>query len=101
MLEKGMDEQESGKYLRNLFWSHSPNIDIGLSIQELRISNICQYYRNKIEYPCRSKHCSTHYQPFDLYSFICSSTVAKSSVKRWVCPICGVRAYHIVRDLYL
>lgn len=70
-------------------------------MDQLRISNNCQFYGEKIIYPCRSRHCINHYQPFDVYSFICSSVRAKGSIKRWKCPICGVRAYDIVRDLYL
>lgn len=91
-----MEEGESKQYLQTLFWKSS-----SLEMEQLRISDKCQFYRERIRHPCRSRHCSTHYQPFDLYSLICSSVRAKSSVKRWKCPICGARAYDIVRDLHL
>lgn len=40
-------------------------------------------------------------QPFDLTSFIVSSISAKTSTRRWKCPICDRRAYDLVIDKYI
>jgi SUMO ligase MMS21 Smc5/6 complex component len=72
-----------------------------LKVERMSISLKCQYYGNKISYPIRSKHCSSHYQPFDLNNFIFSSLQAKNSTKKWKCPICDKRAYDIIVDGYV
>ena len=70
-------------------------------IEKFAISLKCQFYKNRIQIPVRSKLCYTHYQPFDLINFINSSIHAKVSVKKWKCPICDKRAYDIVVDKYI
>lgn len=40
-------------------------------------------------------------QPFDLANFIISSINAKTSTRRWKCPICDRRAYDLVIDKYI
>ena len=40
-------------------------------------------------------------QPFDLANFIISSINAKTSTKKWKCPICDRRAYDLVIDQYI
>ena len=72
-----------------------------LMIEKLSVSLKCQFYGNRIQIPVRSRLCSTHYQPFDLLSFVNSSTFAKTSTKKWKCPICDKRAYNIVVDSYI
>lgn len=51
--------------------------------------------------PSRSRLCNTHIQPFDLMNFINSSIHAKTSTKRWKCPICDKRAYDLIIDRYI
>lgn len=70
-------------------------------IEKLSISLKCQFYYSRIKIPVRSKLCSTHYQPFDLMNFISSSIQAKTSSKKWKCPICDKRAYDLVVDNYI
>lgn len=72
-----------------------------LKIEKISVSLRCQYYGNRMKYPVRSKLCTSHYQPFDLHNFIYSSIFAKTSTKKWKCPICDKRAYDIVIDEYI
>jgi len=52
--------------------------------------------------PAKSRLCQTkHMQPFDLTNFIISSITAKTSTRRWKCPICDRRAYDLVIDKYI
>ena len=62
---------------------------------------MCQYYGNLIKEPVRSVQCTTHYQPFELSTFVDASLKAKNSVQSWKCPICKKRAYDLVVDGYL
>jgi hypothetical protein len=56
----------------------------------------------KISIPVRSKHCSTHFQPFDLKNFLTiNKSVGKGSAQKYKCPICKKRAYDLVVDEYL
>jgi len=53
---------------------------------------------SKIAIPVRSKHCTTHFQPFDLKNFILASSNSKNSAQKWKCPICKKRAYDLIVD---
>lgn len=70
-------------------------------IEKISISLKCQYYGGKMKLPARSRHCNTHIQPFDLMNFINSSILAKTSTRKWKCPICDKRAYDLVIDKYI
>jgi hypothetical protein len=70
-------------------------------IEKIAVSLRCQFYGSKIKMPIRSAQCKTHYQPFDLANYICSSIQAKNSAKRWKCPICNHRAYDVFVDEYI
>jgi len=61
----------------------------------------CQYSKHLISVPIRSIHCQTHYQPYDLNSFIWMNTSVNQSARIWKCPICRKRSYDIVIDDYL
>lgn len=54
-----------------------------------------------MSHPARSIHCTSHYQPFDLKSFLAANINVKSSSKRWRCPICRERAYDLSVDEHL
>ncbi len=56
---------------------------------------------SKIMTPSRSRHCTTHFQPFDLKNFILASSNSKNSAQKWKCPICKKRAYDLMVDEYL
>lgn len=71
------------------------------TIEQLKIKLKCQFYTGKITIPVRSKHCTCHYQPFDLRGFLIANMNLRSSAQRWKCPICRERAYHLVVDEYL
>lgn len=72
-----------------------------LTISKLAVSLRCQFYGNRMQYPIRSRLCTTHYQPFDLVSYVNSSFFTKTSTKKWKCPICNKRAYDVVIDEYI
>lgn len=72
-----------------------------IEIEKISISLKCQYFGGKMKLPARSKLCNTHFQPFDLMNFINSSIYAKSSTRKWKCPICDKRAYDLVIDKYI
>lgn len=72
-----------------------------VEVDSIKISGNCQFYGTKIRYPARTPLCTHHYQPFDAMSMIVSSLTAASSSRKWKCPICNRRAYHIVIDRYL
>ena len=61
----------------------------------------CQFYNAQITIPVRSIHCSSHYQPIDLKSFLLANLFLKSSSQKWKCPICRKRAYHLMVDEFL
>lgn len=71
------------------------------TIEQLKIKLKCQFYTGKITIPVRSKHCTCHYQPFDLRGFLMANINLRTSAQRWKCPICRERAYHLVVDNYL
>jgi hypothetical protein len=55
----------------------------------------------RVNIPVRSKHCRSHYEPFDLKNFILANIISKNSSQKWKCPICKKRAYDLEVDEYL
>jgi len=66
-----------------------------VEVEGIVVSLKCPYYKTEINMPARSKHCQTHYQPFDVKNFIDANIKSKNSIQRWKCPICKQRAYDI------
>lgn len=55
----------------------------------------------KVDIPVRSRHCRSHYEPFDLKNFILANNNSKNASQKWKCPICKKRAYDLQVDDYL
>lgn len=81
------------------------NLNIGIkdvSIDKFKISLKCPFFFDqKITMPVRSKHCISHYHPFDLKGFVKANSMTKVSPKKWKCPYCSKRAYDLIVDLFL
>lgn len=70
-------------------------------IDKIKVPLQCHFYTNKITIPVRSKHCKSHYEPFDLKGFVYANINSRLSAQRWKCPICKQRAYDLQIDEYL
>lgn len=84
LMESKISVEESKETLRQYFNRGSQDC----VIEQINVSLRCQLYNLRITIPSRSKHCTSHYQPFDLRSFLISNINLKSSTQRWRCPIC-------------
>jgi hypothetical protein len=90
---------ESKGILKNYLNS---NFSSDIQVEKFSIGLRCPLYFNKITIPVRSRHCSTHFQPFDLRNFLTvNKTLGKGSAQKYKCPICKRRAYDLVIDDYL
>ncbi len=73
-----------------------------VQLEKLNVTTKCPMFFTKITIPVRSKHCTLHFQPFDLNNFIkISKIVGKGSAQKFKCPICKKRAYDLFVDEYL
>ena len=78
------------------------NSETDCEVAKFKVQLRCQYFGTPITHPARSRHCSSHYQPFDLNNFVrVSMSSAQNCVQKWKCPVCKKRAYDLVIDEYL
>lgn len=99
-LQNRMSKEQSQYILKNYLHKNSDSRN-EVVIEGLKVDMKCQYFQTKIVIPVRSKHCTSHYQPFDLKGFLAISSQSKNGVQKWKCPICRKRAYDLVVDDYL